>query len=119
MVIIECSRLFFNVYKKFTSEGKFIATVGCMGSESRQFNLPLGICFSKKKIDCTSAIKSTIECKSSLHISLQVLFGSEGHSDGLFNFPENIAINDSNTVLYISDYYSNRVQVFTADGQFI
>ena len=77
--------------------------------EVRMDNLtfPWASVSARRKIDCTSAIKSTIECKSSLHISLQVLFGSEGHSDGLFNFPENIAIDDSNTVLYISDYYNN------------
>ena len=106
--------------QKFTSEGKFIATVGCMGSEDGQFNLPLGICFSKKKdrLYVCDQVNYRVQVFSA-HLTFKRSFGSEGHSDGLFNFPENIAIDDSNTVLYISDYYNNRVQVFTADGQFI
>ncbi len=106
--------------QKFTSEGKFIATVGCMGSENGQFNLPSGICFSKKKdrLYVCDQVNYRVQIFSA-HLTFKRSFGSEGHSDELFNFPKNIAIDDSNTVLYISDYYNNRVQVFTADGHFI
>ncbi len=106
--------------QKFTSEGTFIATVGCMGSENGQFNLPLGICFSKKKdrLYVCDQVNYRVQVFSA-NLTFKRSFGSEGCSDGQFNFPENIAIDDSNTVLYISDYYNNRVQVFTADGQFI
>lgn len=41
-------------------------------------------------------------------------FGSSGSGDGQFNMPKSIAI-DSN-FLYVSDFYNNRIQVFTKTG---
>ena len=44
-------------------------------------------------------------------------FGEKGNKYGQFQCPSSIAVDDLNCV-YVADYYNNRVQVFTADGQF-
>ena len=46
------------------------------------------------------------------------MFGSEGSAPGKFSYPYNVAI-DSNGVVYVTDYRNHRVQLFSADGQFI
>ena len=38
--------------------------------------------------------------------------------DSTFDRPEDIAV-DSEGMLYISDIYNKRIQVFTRDGQFV
>ena len=54
----------------------------------------------------------------STNLTFKRAFGSEGCEDGQFNFLENIACDDSSNV-YVTDYYNNRVQVLTGEGQFL
>ena len=105
--------------QKFTCEGKFIASVGSKGSEEGQFNLPLGLCFNnnKERLFVCDQLNYRVQVFST-SLTFKRTFGSEGCDDGQFNFPENIACDSSNH-LYVTDYYNNRVQVLTSDGQFL
>ena len=51
-------------------------------------------------------------------LSYSHMFGSKGSTPGKFSYPYNVAI-DSNGVVYVTDYRNHRVQLFSADGQFI
>ena len=46
------------------------------------------------------------------------MFGSFGRAPGQFISPSGVAI-DNSGVVYVTDKYIHRVQLFTADGQFI
>ena len=45
-------------------------------------------------------------------------WGTKGIGDGQFDRPGGIAI-DSSGFIYVSDIVNNRIQKFTADGQFV
>ena len=46
-------------------------------------------------------------------------FGQHGAEPGYFNCPINVALNNSEDLLFISEYYNCRVQIFTLSGQFL
>ena len=46
------------------------------------------------------------------------MFGSKGSAPGQLSYPHGVAINSSG-VVYVTDYNNHRVQLFSADGQFI
>ena len=105
--------------QKFTPTGKFIAAVGNYGSNHLQFTHPVGICFNQRN-------NNLYVCDQNNH-RIQVLstnltsvryFGSDGSGNGQFLSPKYVAFDDANN-LYVTDYYNRRVQVFTADGQFL
>ena len=111
----------YNNYRvqKFTSEGQFVAAVGSQGSNHLQFNSPVGICFNK-------ANNALYVCDNGNH-RIQVLstdltfkssFGTQGNGNGQFQNPRDAALDDANN-LYVTEYYSHRVQVFTAEGRFL
>ncbi len=105
--------------QKFTPEGCFVTAVGCMGSGNAQFNLPLGVCFNKNKERLYVCDQANYRVQSfAADLLYRRTFGSEGDEEGEFNFPENIAVDDAGT-LYVSDYYNDRVQIFTPEGQFL
>ena len=108
-----------NRIQKFDSNGTFINTVGCLGSNNLQFHFPVGICFNKTD-------HNLYICDQNNH-RIQVIttdlkfvkcFGQKGSRDGQLERPKYSAFDDSNN-LYVTDYVNNRVQVFTADGEFL
>ena len=46
-------------------------------------------------------------------------FGEYGTEPGYFNCPINMALNTSEDLLFIAEYYNCRVQIFTPNGQFL
>ena len=104
--------------QKFTSEGKFVAAVGGQGSNNLQFYHPVGICYNRKS-------NNLYLCDNCNH-RIQVLstdlkfvnsIGGLGSGNGQFQNPHNVALDDANN-LYVTEWHGNRVQVFTAEGQF-
>ena len=102
--------------QKFSSDGRFVASVGTHGSNSLRFDYPLGIGFSKKN-------GKLYVCDRSNH-RIQVLgtdlthhcsFGSRGSGNGRFSIPYNIR--DGN--VYVADYGNHHIQVFTPEGQYL
>ena len=45
-------------------------------------------------------------------------FGTRGNGNGQFQYPIDIAFDDTNN-LYVTDYTNHRVQVLTTEGQFL
>src|ERR1043166_1851128 len=48
----------------------------------------------------------------------QLEWGKRGTAEGEFHFPIGIAINQKDEV-FVSDFYNNRVQKFSAEGKFL
>jgi len=105
--------------QKFSSDGRFVASVGTYGSNPLQFRNPTGIGFNKKNgklyvCDQKNYRIQILETDLTIHSS----FGSEGSGNGQFNRPYNIAFDRSGDV-YVSDIGNHRIQVFTPEGQYL
>ena len=83
-----------------------------------KLNRPFTIAISEKKVFVTSA-----ETKCVLVYDLNETFlkqiGKKGTGDGEFLCPFGIAINEVNGDIYVCDFYSNQVQIFSKDYSFI
>ena len=104
---------------KFTSKGKFLASVGTMGSGPLQFLNPTNIAFnsSKKRLYVVDSGNHRIQVLN-FNITFFASFGSIGSSKGQFSEPCGIAC-DSTGKVYVADSGNHRIQVFTAEGQFL
>jgi len=105
--------------QKFSSDGRFGASVGTRGSNSLQFNHPLGIGFNKKN-------GKLYVCDQDNH-RIQILgtdlthhssIGSRGNGNGQFSYPRYFAFDGSGN-LYVMENSNHRIQVFTPEGQYL
>ena len=104
--------------QKFSTEGKFLATVG-YGYIKQQFHSPVGITYNRKD----NYLYIADQCNHQIQVlntdlTLVRSFGTNGSRDGQFNFPFNIAFDDKNK-LYVTDKFNDRVQVLTTEGKFL
>ena len=108
--------------QKYTSEGKFLQGVGGSSGKSSKhlkFNSPAGICFNQTNYllyVCDQLNHRIIALTADLIVVR--CFGEKGSKMGQFHTPTNVAF-DSENNLYVTDYGNNRVQVFTAEGEFL
>ena len=91
---------------KFSSRGKYLATIGSAGSGNGQFNDPEGIAVDSGG---NNVVKFSSRGKYLATI------GSAGNGNGQFNDPEGIAI-DSAGNIYVVDSGNNRVEKFNKAG---
>ena len=100
-----------NRIQKVTSCGKFIAAV--------RINHPVGIAIhpQSKNIYVTSYSDHCIQILNP-DLTFSSSFGSRGSGDGQFNAPYGVAF-DSTGNVYVVNRDNGRIQVFTADGQFL
>ena len=103
--------------QKFTSTGKFIAAVGIHGSNHLQFTYPTGICFNQRNNNWYVCDQGNNRIRV-LSTDFVRCFGSKGSGNGQFQNPMYAAFDDANN-LYVTDFYNHRVQVVTANGQFL
>ena len=99
--------------QKFTSEGQFLTAVGTKGSGHLQFNYPKGIAFNRLYVtegDRVQILHSGLTFSST--------FGKLDKRYGQFDGPYDIAC-DSSGKVYVADYNNHRVQVLTANGEFL
>lgn len=47
------------------------------------------------------------------------MIGGYGREPGQFAFPQNLAVEDASSVLYVADLANRRVQAISAQGQFV
>ena len=108
-----------NRIQKFTAGGQFIASVGSKGDQPLQFTNPVGIGFNNKN-------KKLYICDQSNHrvqilntdLTFHASFGSRGSANAQFLNCLHAAF-DSGGNVYITDYFNNRIQVFTPEGKFL
>ena len=104
---------------KFSRGGDLIAAVGSRGDGPGQFKWPFGVCVNSVNgkvyvvdysADCVHILNSDLTFSSK--------FGSKGSGNGQLDGPWNIA-SDSTGSVYVADSANNRVQVFTANGDYL
>jgi uncharacterized protein (TIGR03663 family) len=66
----------------------------------------------------TTTLQTDLYEQGKLSLPADLIFGVNGTSDGQFNTPHGIAIAPDGT-LYVADTNNNRIQHFSADGQFL
>ncbi|CAI8057619.1 E3 ubiquitin-protein ligase TRIM71 [Geodia barretti] len=105
--------------KKFTLEGRFIASVGSEGSGQLQFNTPWAIAYNHTNnrvyvCDTNNHRITILNHDLTFHSS----FGSKGSEAGQFNKPDGISVSRNGNVL-VADFSNNTVQIFDAIGQYL
>ena len=105
--------------QKFSSDGRFVASVGTRGSNPLEFIFPFGIGFNKKNgklyvCDNDNHRIQVLETDLTHHCS----FGSRGSGNKQFNCPYNIALDRDGNV-YLADEHDHHIQVFTPEGQYL
>ena len=105
-----------NRIQKFTSEGKFLMTVG---SGPLQFSRPFGVGINdtNNKIYIVDTGNNRIQILN-MDLTFSSSFGTNGSGDGQFNSSLDIAF-DSTGNLYVVDQNNSRIQVFTPEGKFL
>ena len=104
--------------QKFTPNGKYISSVGSQGGNHLQFEYPIGIGFNctNSKLYVCDINNHRVQVLDTYNLAFSNTFGTEGDGNGHFSFPYAVAFDVDGNV-YIAD--SNRVQVFTAEGQYL
>jgi tripartite motif-containing protein 2/3/tripartite motif-containing protein 71 len=105
-----------NRIQKFNSDGKFISAVV---QDNLGFKSPLGIAIHphSKKLYVTNSCN----CIKILNpdLTLSSSFGSQGSGNGQFNQPSDVAFDSTGKTVYVTDMYNHRIQVFTAEGEYL
>lgn len=105
--------------QKFTSEGRFLTTVGALGKGPLQFTYPTGVtvCPSNNKVYVVDEFNNRVQVLNP-DLSFSYSFGKSGGFGGQFYYPRSIAF-DSTGKVYVTDTNNHRIQVFTAEGEFL
>ena len=106
--------------QKFTADGQFLSAVGTKGKEPLQFDCPLGITFNatNNKVYVTEKLNFRVQVLSSADLSYSSTFGEQGSELGQFRYLHGIACDNTGNV-YVVDSGNYRIQVFTAEGEFL
>ena len=105
--------------QKFTSAGNFITTVGKQGNKPLEFNSPYGIAVHplNNKVYVTDNHNHRVQILNP-DLTFSSSFGSRGYGTGQFVSPWGVAIDCTGNV-HVVDYGNNRIQVFTAEGEYL
>ena len=107
--------------QKFTSEGQFLAAVGSGSLAGIAFNA------SNKKVYVVDRDNHYVQVFNS-DLTFSSTFGKKGSGKGQFYKPYDIACDGTGKVyvaddctgkVYVADRNNHRIQVFTAEGQFV
>jgi tripartite motif-containing protein 2/3 len=102
--------------KKFTLEGRFIASVGSQGSGQLQFDAPWAIAYNhtNNRVYVCDTHNNRITILNH-DLTFHGSFGSMGSEVGQLNDPDGISVSRNGNVV-VADYINNRVQIFHANG---
>ena len=105
--------------RKFSPDGKLLASVGSEGTGQQQFKLPYDVAFNtaNKKVYVADRGNHRIQVLNS-DFTFYTTFGECGHDKGQFQLPHGITC-DSTGNVYVVDEKNHRIQVFTAEGEFL
>ena len=105
---------------KFSRGGDLIATLGSEGDGPGQFKWPVSVCVNRANAK-VYVVDNDAHCVHILNpdLTFSSKFGSFGYGDaGEFNQPLGIA-SDSTGHVYVANADSNRVKVFSAQGDYL
>ena len=105
--------------RRYSPEGKLLASVGSRGTGQLQFDFPYDITFNStnKKVYVADNCNDRIQVLNS-DFTFSAAFGESGQDKGQFRFPSGITC-DSTGNMYVADECNHRIQVFTAEGEFL
>ena len=97
----------------FKPDGKFLRSLGKHGTYDGELNYPIAIAIdrSKNNVVCITDKDSHRISMFTSEGTFITSFDGKGGGSGLFDMPHGIAV-DKNGVVYVCDFYNNRVQVF-------
>ena len=101
--------------QKFTLEGRFVAALG--RNSPQPFEGPRDVAFNVTNNRLYVTDKYCVHILNS-DLTFLSTFGAKGHSMSEFSSAWGITC-DSSGKVYVSDGHNNRVQVFTAEGNFL
>ncbi|XP_065890021.1 tripartite motif-containing protein 2-like [Dysidea avara] len=104
--------------QKFKLSGEFISQLGGEGTSGDNMKSPFSLVVSQSdELFVCDSDKHSI--KVFQYDSFAYSFGQHGTEPGSFNCPQDLALNNSEDQLFISDHCNDRVQVFTPKGKFL
>ena len=105
--------------QKFTSEQKFLTSVGSYGSKRLQFNHAFTAIISptSKKIVVSEYLNDRVQVLNP-DLTFHSIIGSYGSGNGQLKRPHDVAF-DSAVNIYVTDSSNNCVKVFNSEGQFL
>ena len=105
--------------RKFSPDGKLLASVGSEDTGQQQFKLPYDVAFNtaNKKVYVADRGNHRIQVLNS-DFTFYTTFGECGHDKGQFQLPHGITC-DSTGNVYVVDEKNHSIQVFTAEGEFL
>ena len=103
--------------KKYSLDGKFVASVGTYGSGQLEFNFPWGIATNNKQVYVCDTSNDRIQVLNE-DLTYHSSIGSKGSGPGQLVRPEDIAF-DSSGKMFIADHDNHRIQILNPEGQFL
>ena len=104
--------------QKFKLNGEFISQFGSKGTANSQFRDPYGLVLSQSEL-LFVCDRNNHRIEVFQHGHFQYCFGQHGTEPGTFNEPVDLTLSNSEDQLFITEFSNNRIQVFTAKGQFL
>lgn len=104
----------------FNAQGQFLRSWGSKGTDSGNFNQPMGIAAINHTLYITDYQNNRIQpfaFTDSSSVALRA-WGSSGVDAGYFNDPVSVALTPSGDI-YVVERSNNRIQQFKSDGSFI
>jgi sugar lactone lactonase YvrE len=113
--------------------GEFVRKFGSKGTDNGQFNQPTAICFSQDgtlmfiadsynhRIQLFSVSNSEFgKFGKFCEFEFVRLIGSNGRSNGQFNYPNDICLSKDGKLLYVADLCNRQIQVMNvSDGKYV
>jgi len=107
--------------QKFTSDGKFITKWGSRGSGDGEFFLPQGIATDFQGYvyvaDSGNDLIQKFDSSGLFITKVEPYFYSEGGGNPIFQGPSGVAVNPRNSLVYLSDTWSDSIQIFYPSSQ--
>lgn len=104
----------------FTPEGHLVAQWGSVGTHTGQFTVPRDVAIQTNGaiLVCEYSKVDRVQCFAARDKTFLFSFGKPGAGPGEFNRPEGLAT-DRQGRIYVADSCNHRIQVFSAQGQWL